>query len=441
MAAIGSTIAEGCILTKLRVLHIAETYPPEYGGGAAIYIRDVCQGLASRGHEIRVLSTESIRAQSYTIRTDFDGLIRVGRLNFPYLKSYDPDGWTLGLLGWLRHQWRVARIIDVLLREWRPHLIHYHTTRPLGEECLLAIRRHRIPVVAMLHEAWLICPRLMLLRSPTSEACSGPGLGKCLECLYSHYDGSHLRAYVKLPWRMWKLNLYVAYRLWRRRLARRVLAGAIGYSQYITNVHRAHLPGIVRYLPLGINLERQPVNQPTRPRTPLRFGFIGGFQLTKGIDHILQSVSALQREGLAFEVHVWGPGQEAGRATIAARGLEDRVVLRGMFTERDRWTVYQEMDVALMATVVSEPFGRVPQEAAAVGVPTIAPAVGGITEQIRSGVDGLLYRFRDPRDLEARMSDSDGAAPVAGIDPEPLDSAGHSRGFRSDRGLLPGCAG
>ncbi len=57
-----------------------------------------------------------------------------------------------------------------------------------------------------------------------------------------------------------------------------------------------------------------------------------------------------------------------------------------------------------MATTVVEAYGRVVQEAAAAGVPTLAPAVGGIVEQIHDGVDGLLYRFRDRTDLERQMA-------------------------------------
>ena len=37
------------------------------------------------------------------------------------------------------------------------------------------------------------------------------------------------------------------------------------------------------------------------------------------------------------------------------------------------------------------------------GVPTIAPAIGGITESIRDNVDGLLYTFRDADHLRRQM--------------------------------------
>jgi glycosyltransferase involved in cell wall biosynthesis len=67
------------------------------------------------------------------------------------------------------------------------------------------------------------------------------------------------------------------------------------------------------------------------------------------------------------------------------------------------WEVYEGIDVAVMATTVCEPFGRVPLEAAAAGAPTIAPAVGGIPESIRHEEDGLLYRFLDVEDLERQM--------------------------------------
>src|SRR5262249_19564407 len=69
----------------------------------------------------------------------------------------------------------------------------------------------------------------------------------------------------------------------------------------------------------------------------------------------------------------------------------------------DMWGPYCQVDVAVVATSVCEPFGRVPLEARAVGAPTIAPAIGGLRESIRDGVDGLLYRFGDPDDLERQM--------------------------------------
>jgi glycosyltransferase involved in cell wall biosynthesis len=221
--------------------------------------------------------------------------------------------------------------------------------------------------------------------------------------MYSHYDGTHLRAAVKLPWRLLKLSVYPAYRIRRRARAKECLSGALGYSRFMVGMHKAHIEGHVDYVPLGINLSGCESYSTSRPRTPLRFGFMAGFQQTKGILHVLDAAAALKRDGLNFELHVWGPGLDGGREEISKRGLEDRIHLRGMYSSDELWNVYSEIDVALMGTTVCEPLGRIPLEAAASGAPTIAPAIGGITETIRDGIDGLLYKFRDPKDLERKM--------------------------------------
>jgi glycosyltransferase involved in cell wall biosynthesis len=88
---------------------------------------------------------------------------------------------------------------------------------------------------------------------------------------------------------------------------------------------------------------------------------------------------------------------------IAARDLGDRVLLRGMYTPEELWRIYDEIDVAIIATTVPEPFGRIPIEAAASGAPTIGANIGGIPESIRHDVNGLLYNFRDVADLTRQM--------------------------------------
>jgi glycosyltransferase involved in cell wall biosynthesis len=389
---------------RLRIWHIAELYPPHYGGGAAIYVRDVCRFLAGRGHEVRVLCTEAIDGPDYSVRTDSDGPVRIDRLNLPYLRSQDPGGWFLGIRSWRRHCARAEQAVEALLGDWKPDVVNFHTPYSLYEEALPLLRRRGVPIVGMAHCAWLICPRLRLMRSPTSTRCTGPGPAKCLECLYSHWDGSHGRAALKLPWRILKLGAYPAYRLASRYRSRQDVDGLIAYSEFMRAAHDGHIPGPVIHVPLGLDLADRPSEVPVRPRHPVRFGFAGGFQAHKGIAQLLDAAASLRKRGLAFELHVWGPNEESGRREIATRQLEDRVVVRGLFAPQDRWAAFAEFDVLLMATQDEEPFGRVIQEAAAAGAPSIAPDVGGISEQIRDGVDGLLYRFRDQADLERQMT-------------------------------------
>jgi len=359
--------------------------------------------LAKRGHDVRVLSTGQWDGEPYKVRTDRDGPIEVRRVNLPYFRSTDPDGWELGLRKWREHERRVATVIEDALAEWRPDLVVYSTTRPLGEQCLITLRRHGLPIIGWLHEAWLICPRIMLLRSPTSMPCSGPGTVKCLECMYSEYDGTHTRAALKLSWRIPRIGVYFAYRIRRRAIARRQLIGALAYSDFMVIANRPHIRGPVLNVPMGINLEDLPGEHPMRPRDPFRFGFMGGFQPNKGIWDVLDAAAALKRDGFDFELHIWGPEQEAADEELVERDLGDRVVLHGMYQGPGIWAAYDAIDVAIIATTVPEPFGRIPVEAAAAGAPTIGARVGGITESIRHEVNGLLFDFRDGADLTRQM--------------------------------------
>jgi glycosyltransferase involved in cell wall biosynthesis len=388
---------------KLQLLCIAESYAPDYGGGAAIYIRDICRHVASSGHEVRVVCVGKFDSREYEVHTDYDGAVRVDRVNLPYFKTVDPEGWELGISAWLTHQKRVRNLFEKYLKEWTPDIVHYNAARPFGEACLSVMQDCSIPIIAMFHEAWLICPRLMLLQSPLASPCSGPGVFRCVECLYSHYDGTRMRAALKLPRRIAKLGPLPLFKLWQRYVVRQKVQGGIGYSKFMTSMHKDEMSGIVKYIPLGIDLTGLPLAHEGRPRTPFRFGFMAGFQANKGIWHILDAAVNLKKDGLKFELHLWGPGQENSESEIASRNLQGVVFQKGVYSADQLWQVYNEIDVALMATTVCEPLGRIPLEAASVGAPTIAPAIGGITETIRHDVDGLLYRFRDKGDLEYQM--------------------------------------
>jgi glycosyltransferase involved in cell wall biosynthesis len=388
---------------KLKILHICENYKPDYGGGASVYVQDICKFLSQRGYEVRVLCTETKERESYTLSTNYDNEIRVDRINLPYFRHRDPEGGNLSSQEWNEHEKRIAQLINAYLDVWTPDIVNYHTARPLGEECLLAVSQRLIPIVVLLHDGWLICQRSTFLRSPLSTPCSGPSALKCFECIYSHYDDSHIKAFLKLPWRIFNLGKRPLNRLRRRKLMTSKIKGVMGVSQFMTQHHKPHLNSLVIHIPLGIDLTMLPNEKPIRPRNPLRFGFIGGSQEHKGLTDVLDSAAALKREGLSFELFVWGNKSDECIEAIRVRDLEECVKYRGTYQSEELWEVYNEMDVALMATIVAEPFGRVPLEAAAVGAITIAPAVGGITESIRDEVDGLLFQFREAKDLERQM--------------------------------------
>jgi glycosyltransferase involved in cell wall biosynthesis len=93
---------------------------------------------------------------------------------------------------------------------------------------------------------------------------------------------------------------------------------------------------------------------------------------------------------------------EARRLVALARqlGVSDRVELRGR-VERDRLPPLLRSADAVVCVPWYEPFGIVPLEAMACGVPVVASAVGGLVDTVVDGVTGVHVPPRQPAAVAA----------------------------------------
>ncbi|MCR6483783.1 glycosyltransferase [Amycolatopsis sp. OK19-0408] len=83
-------------------------------------------------------------------------------------------------------------------------------------------------------------------------------------------------------------------------------------------------------------------------------------------------------------------------------GVGDRVRWPGPVSREDLPALLRSAD-AVVCTPWYEPFGIVPLEAMACGVPVVAAAVGGLTDTVVDGVTGLLVRPCRPKELASRV--------------------------------------
>ncbi len=97
---------------------------------------------------------------------------------------------------------------------------------------------------------------------------------------------------------------------------------------------------------------------------------------------------------------------EAQRLTALADalGVGDRVVLRGQVSRAEMPAVLRSADAVVCAPWY-EPFGIVPLEAMACGVPVIAAAVGGLVDTVVHGKTGLHVPPQDPAAIAAAVDD------------------------------------
>jgi phosphoheptose isomerase len=87
-------------------------------------------------------------------------------------------------------------------------------------------------------------------------------------------------------------------------------------------------------------------------------------------------------------------------AVAERHGVADRVDLRGRVERRDLPGLMRSADL-VVCTPWYEPFGIVPLEAMACGVPVVASAVGGMIDTVVDGVTGVHVPPRDPERLAA----------------------------------------
>ena len=164
-------------------------------------------------------------------------------------------------------------------------------------------------------------------------------------------------------------------------------------------------PRRVDIIPCGVDLERFGPDGPAERRGQrARIVSIGRLVARKGIDDVIRALPALPDVELVI---AGGPPPEdlrddpealRLRAIGRALGVADRVELRGAVPRADVPTLLRSADVAVCVPWY-EPFGIVPLEAMACGVPVVASAVGGMLDSVVDGVTGLHVPPRDPSAL------------------------------------------
>jgi D-inositol-3-phosphate glycosyltransferase len=168
----------------------------------------------------------------------------------------------------------------------------------------------------------------------------------------------------------------------------------------------------VAVVPCGVDLDLFRSDGPAAPRPPARHRLLVVSRLVerKGIG---DAVLALARVPGAELVVAGGPpaaelasDPEARRLTaLAARaGVADRVRLLGRVGRGELPALYRSADLVVNVPWY-EPFGIVPLEAMACGVPVVASAVGGLVDSVVDGVTGAHVSPRRPNRLAAVVAE------------------------------------
>jgi glycosyltransferase involved in cell wall biosynthesis len=139
------------------------------------------------------------------------------------------------------------------------------------------------------------------------------------------------------------------------------------------------------------------------PRAP-EAAFVGALETGKGLDVLLTAWARL--EGPPAQLSVAGDGSQRRRMEDLAREfkIDDRVRFLGRVSRSEVRALIDECWVVVMPSR-SEGLGRVALEAMARGRAVVGSRVGGLTELVVDGANGLLVAVSDPDALATALSE------------------------------------
>ena len=413
----------------MRILFVVHGFPPEGSRGTELYSFYLLKELQRQGHDVHVFyPVRCPEKAEFETQTGATEGIDWTTVNFTYRNSsgFLSDHEIPEITGRFRE----------LLADWRPDVVHFHHLIQLSFSMVPAAARSGAAVLYTLHDFKLICPRGQMLRRDLS-VCDRPEPANCAACKITLFP---------LPRR---------YRIWSEILEKFVVpyrhhswlrAGA----RWLENRHAARLgkerPEVVlavqerwedfqaaadavglfispsqtvrqKFIEAGIPADKilhSPNGYPVEhfsgfersPSPVLRFGLIGTFIPSKGVDLLIRAFNGIGQADVILNLfgkfnryEGFLKYEEYVRPLVKHRGIQ----FRGEFEHGKIARCLSEIDVLVVPSIWLENAPLTIQEAFLTGTPVIAAGQGGMAEMVRDGENGLLFKPGDIKDLRRQM--------------------------------------
>ncbi len=328
----------------MRILHVAKYYYP-YAGGMESIVRDLCEGLASKGHEVTVLCSHD----KWNYEEDYINGVKVIRLP------------RLGVV--FGQNINLRALITLKLLASKVDVVHLHTPNPLFEFASLFIPKST-PVVCTYHSD--------IVRQKFLLKFYRPIFNKVLKRMKAIYVPT---------------------------------VNHILHSEFLKNIENKCR--IVPFGIHTNHLKSSEDSILAAKEFRSKFGpyciFIGRLVGYKGIPVLIEAMKGLDRNCVIIGD---GPDRELIEMHIKEHGLEKKVHLMGKVFNDTKFSglIYGSEFLVLPSITPNENFGIVQLEAMACSKPVVTTRLkSGVPAVGEEGVTTLLANPGDVSDLHEKM--------------------------------------
>ena len=384
-------------MTKMHIIKIIHGYPPVYNAGSETYSKTVCDEL-SRHHRISVFTREeNPYAEDFSIRH------HASSKNLTIYYCNNPNGKD----GYRHSQMddRFATLLDTI----KPDVAYVGHLNHLSTGIIDILSERRVPIVFMLHDFWLMCPRGQFLTRSIGKPddftlCDKQDDRKCAaNCYEVYFSGRQAdRVSDESFWTSWchgrmeEMNSLV-----------RKVDLFIAPSRYLQGrfMHYFGLPEEkVKYIDYGFPLDRlQPPPQPPSKSNEYTFGYIGTHIPAKGVNLLVKAFASLNG---CVRLKIFGRdnGRDTSALRLLAKSSGNPIEFCGEYANNEiAQKVFSSVDAIVVPSIWAENSPLVIHEAQACNVPVITADYGGMAEYVRHHENGLLFRHRDVAALAEQM--------------------------------------
>ena len=335
----------------MRILVLNHEFPP-VGGGGGRAAESICQALAKRGHEIKVL-TSHFKDLPREEQRDGYNIIRI-----PALRTQAFRASFLSMVVYvLSGLWAGLRLVNL----FRPDVVHVHFAVPAGALAWTLSRLTKVPYVLTAH--------LGDVPGGVPEKTS--------------------------DWFRW---IFPTTRwIWRDASAR------VAVSEYTRSLALKHYNEEVLVIPNGIDIDGDN-SVSIRVNSPPVIVFAGRFMEQKSPLQVIQTLNEIKDIPWKCVMIGDGPLMPDVKKAILELGLEDRFILTGWVTPDEVMKQFERSDILFMPSL-SEGLPVVGVQALSKGLAIVASRVGGFVDLVDEDQNGYLIEAGDRDGFKSRLQE------------------------------------